>query len=272
MLMYVDRPTNGGAGNDLVRGGWFNEALGGGAGNDTLQGGDGNDTLFGEAGNDSIVGGVGNDTLYGGAGNDTMAGGTGDDVYLVEDLTDVVTELAGEGNDTAFVTVNGWTSAANVETVYLYAAAVAVSGTAGNDVLVANNAGTASSLSGNDGNDILWGGAGADTLNGGAGNDVLRGGAGTDFLIGGAGNDQLVGGAGADIFTFNAPGSGYDQIFDFNRTEGDRLDMRGSGITAFGQMTLYIDALNSNTAVTFGSNTIDVYGVVNLTAADFIFA
>ena len=48
---------------------------------------------------------------------------------------------------------------------------------------------------------------------------------------------------------FNAPGYGYDQIFDFNRAESDKLDMRGSG-----------------------ANTIDVYGVVNLAASDSIFS
>ena len=178
MIMYVDRPTNGGAGNDLVRGGWFNDALGAGAGNDTIQGGDGNDTLFGEAGNDSILGGAGNDTLYGGAGNDSMAGGSGDDVYLVEDATDVVIEVAGEGTDTAFVTATGWTAGASLEVIYLYGAAVLVNGGAGNEAIVANNTGLASTLLGNDGNDTLWGGAGADTLSGGLGNDVLRGGAG----------------------------------------------------------------------------------------------
>ena len=81
-----------------------------------------------------------------------------------------------------------------------------------------------------------------------------------------------MGGAGADIFTFNAPGYGYDQVFDFNRVEGDRIDMRGSGATAFANLTLLIDGVNGNTAVVLGSNTIDVYGVVNLTANDFIFA
>ena len=270
-IMYVDRPTNGGAGNDNVRGGWFNDTLGAGAGNDTMQGGDGRDTLFGESGNDSILGGAGNDTIYGGAGNDTALGGAGDDTYLVEDATDVVTELAAEGNDTVFVTASGWTAGAEIETIYLYAAAVAVTGGATADTIVANNTGLGSSMNGANGNDTIWGGAGADTLIGGAGVDVLRGGAGNDVLIGGLGNDQLVGNAGADIYTFDAPDYGYDQVFGFNRVEGDRLDMRGSGATSFGQLTLLIDSVNSNTAVVFGTNTVDVYGVANLTANDFIF-
>jgi len=272
MVMYVDRPTNGGAGNDDVRGGWFADTLTGGAGNDTVQGGDGNDVLFGESGTDSISGGAGNDTIYGGAGNDTTAGGTGDDTYLIEDSGDTIIELAGEGNDTVFVTAGSWVASGILETIYLYGAAVNVTGSAGNEAIVANNTGLGSAINGNDGNDTIWGGAAADTLLGGAGNDVIRGGAGNDVLVGGAGIDQLVGGAGADLFTVNAASSGYDQVFDFNRAEGDRFDMRGSGITAFGQLNILVDAPNGNSAILFGGNQIDVYGVANLTANDFIFA
>jgi len=51
---------------------------------------------------------------------------------------------------------------------------------------------------GNEGLDILRGGAGDETLDGGEENDTLEGNAGTDTLIGDDGDDTLDGGAGAD--------------------------------------------------------------------------
>ncbi|MBF8795487.1 type I secretion C-terminal target domain-containing protein, partial [Pseudomonas monteilii] len=81
-------------------------------------------------------------------------------------------------------------------------------------------------LLGGDGNDILFGQGGNDYLDGGKGNDVLLGGTGNDTLIGGQGNDVLVGGGGADIFMWKAGDTGHDVIKDFNRDQGDRLDLR----------------------------------------------
>jgi serralysin len=96
-------------------------------------------------------------------------------------------------------------------------------------------------LFGDDGNDILNGNLGADTGDGGAGNDVVRGGQGNDLLTGGAGDDYmtgdlgddtLTGGAGADTFRAFA-GGGRDVITDFNRAEGDRIQLDpGTGYNA----------------------------------------
>jgi hypothetical protein len=52
------------------------------AGNDMLSGGDGNDTVWGGSGNDTLDGGAGNDLLVGGFGADRMTGGNGNDVLL----------------------------------------------------------------------------------------------------------------------------------------------------------------------------------------------
>ncbi len=52
------------------------------------------------------------------------------------------------------------------------------------------------------------------------------GGTGNDTLIGGQGNDVLVGGGGADVFMWKAGDTGHDVIKDFNRDQGDRLDLR----------------------------------------------
>ena len=207
--------------NAYFNGGQGDDVISAGSGNDFLVGGVGNDTLNGGAGNDSFLGGAGNDIIDGGTGADSMAGGVGDDTYFVDNASDVVTENAGEGNDTINSSVS-LTAAqtANIETVVL-------TGTANIDAVGdANN----NTLTGNSGNNTLDGGAGNDTLNGGAGNDTLLGGAGNDSLNGGAGNDVLDGGTGADAMvggngddtyyvdnvgdtvTENS-GQGYDRIF-----------------------------------------------------------
>ena len=72
---------------------------------------------------------------------------------------------------------------------------------------------------GDDGNDILYGGAGIDILVGGSGDDVLTGGADQDYLIGGAGADTFVYTAASDS-TDASP----DILNDF-QTGVDRIDL-----------------------------------------------
>ncbi|MDW8314735.1 MAG: calcium-binding protein, partial [Rhodovarius sp.] len=167
------------------------DLLPGTPGDDLIQGLGGNDTLFGGAGNDTLQGGPGEDVLYGGPGADRLEGGAGNDQFVIEDAGDVVVELPGEGLDTAWVGVNGWTLSPHVEIGRLFGTATALSGSAGDDVLVANQS-LASALAGLGGNDELWGSPFADTLSGGDGDDILRGQGGADVFIGGAGNDQFV--------------------------------------------------------------------------------
>ena len=119
------------------------------------------DVLNGFGGNDSLNGGLGNDTLDGGLGLDTMVGGLGDDTYIVDDAGDVVTEAAGEGNDTVRSSITR-TLGANFENLALTGLAI-INGT-GNAL---NN-----SLTGNEKANILNGGAGADAMAGGAGSDI----------------------------------------------------------------------------------------------------
>ena len=98
-----------------------------------------------------------------------------------------------------------------------------ISGTNGNDVLY----GTAMDdiISGLDGDDTLDGGSGNDTVIGGAGDDTMSGGAGNDWIYGYGddGQDTMNGDDGNDTFAFNVPsqvgagdfingGAGYDTI------------------------------------------------------------
>ena len=106
----------------------------------------------GTAGKDALTGLGGNDSLDGGAGADTMAGGLGNDTYMVDDLGDVVTEAANAGTDLVQSSVSH-TLGANVENLAL-TGTNAISGT-GNTL--------ANTLSGNQTNNVLAGGAGADT-------------------------------------------------------------------------------------------------------------
>ena len=277
LLLQGGAQNTQGAGTDTLtsfenlQGGAFNDTLGGDAGANILTGGAGNDVLIGDAGNDTLQGGIGHDTLYGGTGGDSMAGGAGDDTYVVDDAGDTVTENAAEGFDQAFITITGWTAAANLEAVYIYGSVTVQLGSGSADVLVCNAQGLDTALDGSGGDDALWGGNGNDTLNGGMGNDVLRGFAGDDSLIGGAGNDQLVGGVGADRFVFDLAGWGYDQVFDFNRAEGDKIDMRGSGVADLAGFSAFYVA-GTGSVLALGAARIDVYGVTNLIASDFIFS
>ncbi len=168
-----------------------NDVLVSSDGNDVLSGGGGDDVLEGGSGNDTLDGGTGNDILRGGPGIDNLVGGTGDDQLVITDALNTATENASEGNDTAWVGVNGWTVGLNIEITRLFGAGSSVIGGAGTDIMVAN-AGTASNVSGGGGADELWGGALAHTLDGGAGDDVIRAQDGAVRMIGGTGNDQFV--------------------------------------------------------------------------------
>ncbi len=183
-----------------------------GTGNDasnTIKGNSGNNILRGDGGHDILVGGAGNDMLDGGSfddgiGIDRMYGGTGNDSYLVGETRDKVIEKEGEGVDS----VESWVSyvlPANVENLTL------------------KNGGDADGT-GNQLNNVVVGGRLENTLKGMAGNDTL---------VGGLGADDLYGGTGKDAFVFTSlkdstvAVSGRDTIFDFSRTQGDRIDLSG---------------------------------------------
>ncbi len=117
--------------------------------------------LTGNSAVNTLSGGLGNDLLDGGAAADTLKGGAGDDTYIIDHPGDVITELAGEGIDTAKSSVT-YTIGGNVEGLVLTGVgAINGTGNASNNV-----------LTGNTGNNTLSGGAGADTMKGGLGNDT----------------------------------------------------------------------------------------------------
>jgi trimeric autotransporter adhesin len=143
----------------------------------------------------TLIGNASNNILDGGLGADTLKGGKGDDTYVVDNLGDIITENANEGNDSVQSSVS-YTLSNNVENLSLTGNA-AINGT-GNTL---NN-----NLIGNAANNVLDGGAGADNLIGGLGNDVLKGAAGADTLTGGDGSDS---------FVFATVVGGADNVLDF---------------------------------------------------------
>jgi len=66
------------------------------------------------------------------------------------------------------------------------------------DITLTGTSGGNDDLRGGDGNDLMFGEAGADKLFGGQGDDTLSGGLDNDKILGGAGDDELSGGQGKD--------------------------------------------------------------------------
>lgn len=158
----------------------------------------------------SVIGGAADDVLQAQSlaapGSYFMRGGEGADSIIGAELAD---DINGNQGDDAVAGGGGgdW-----------------VLGGQGAD-LAAGGAG-ADLINGNRGADTLDGGEGADTVRGGQADDVVAGGAGDDELFGDAGSDTFVGGAGADIIHVGLR-EGRDVIDDFNRAEGDRIELDG---------------------------------------------
>lgn len=169
-----------------ARGGSGADTIDGNALANWLRGEAGGDTLNGLAGDDRLEGNDGNDTITGGDGFDQINGNVGNDYGYGGNGADWV--VGGQNNDQLF-------------------------GDAGDDIVY-----------GNLGNDVCYGGVGNDIVRGGQGDDVLSGDDGNDWLAGDRGADNITGGLGADIF-YSFTGAGSDLITDFNRAQGDRVQL-----------------------------------------------
>jgi Ca2+-binding RTX toxin-like protein len=199
------------------------------AGEDTLYGNDGDDILFGDHGridqtagtlrilttgnvttistvvpgngaDDIIEGNQGVDRILGGNGGDTISGGTEGDIVLGDH--GVIDYSTGDGNlaTVDFVYTNSPDDGGGIDVV---------SGNEGNDLVLGGAAGDF--VSGNTGNDIVLGDHGRVTYAGGSivrveseqngtgGADELRGNEDDDVLIGGAYGDRIDGGSQRDL-------------------------------------------------------------------------
>lgn len=221
-----------------------------------------NNTITGNAASNILNGGLGNDILNGGLGIDTLLGGGGDDLYFVDDATEVITELAGEGKDFVRSTVT-YTLGDNVENLTLLGtAAVNATGNIMKNVLIGNKA--------------------------------------DNILTGGRSKDFLTGGLGADTFDFNSvadsfAGVKHDIVKDFVHLTDkiDLLNVDANSVTAGNGTFTFLEGLGSAFTgvagqlhfVALGANTlvegdtngdtvadfqIELFGTIALTAADFI--
>ena len=277
----------GGIGRDVLLGGDGNDTFAGGGGNDTLKGGAGHDHLYGGLGNDRLVGGANADSLHGGDGNDTLFGGGGHDSIDGGNGFDRASYyFSSAGVSVDLTTGLGSGGAATGDTLSHIEAVTGtaqfgdtITGLDGVDISF-NGAGGDDSLTGLNGNDSLFGFNGNDTLLGGIGNDLLNGGSGLDSLVGGSGNDSMTGGSGADTFVF-ADGFGNDTITDFSGADAEKIDLSGvSGIADFTDLVAnHLQDHGSFLVIVDGTDSITLEGVtmshfgdgLAYSANDFIF-
>jgi trimeric autotransporter adhesin len=151
----------------------------------------------------SLAGLDGNDTLDGAGGGDNLVGGKGNDTYFVDDVSDKVSEAAGQGKDTVFASADFTLETdQEVEVITL---------TGGIDLDATGN-NLANTINGDTGDNVLDGLGSNDTLNGNVGNDILDGGTGDDVMNGGKDDDTYFVDSSKDKIT-EAAGQGFDQVF-----------------------------------------------------------
>lgn len=206
------------------------------------------DAALNASGNDAqnhLYGNAAANRLDGGAGADVLAGGAGDDVYVVDDISDYVSEFAAGGSDSVETSLT-CTLAENVENLTLTGTA-AINGTGNNLDNVLRGNGAANVLAGGLGNDTYYLGAGDAVVEGSnagldtvvaetsltladnvenlrlaeqaaallAGGNALAnrlwGNSLDNTLNGAAGADVMEGGAGADVYVVDNVG---DQVVE----------------------------------------------------------
>lgn len=113
------------------------------------------------------------------------------------------------------------------------------------------------SLYGGSGDDVIYGGRGNDRLFGLGDNDELNGGSGNDYLSGRvynnsqSGSDTLTGGSGADTFaigyhSIDYTGNSLSTITDFDRMEGDIIELYDYGANTINDYSLGINGSDTN--------------------------
>jgi len=300
----INLSLDGGLGNDVILGS---------DGNDTVRGGDGDDAALLGAGDDVFIWNPGddNDTIEGQAGSDRLAffgnganesidiSANGGRVLFHRDVANVTMDLDGvetttfralggtdkvtvndlSGTDLTKVAIDlegafgSGTGDGQVDKVIVNAGNGAESITVvsiGSTVTV-NGLATQVTIDHAEATDQLTvnglGGADRIDASGLAANSIGL------ILDGGAGNDALIGSAGADHFVY-AGGGGADAIANFTHSQGDVIELHGTGVTSFAQLQALMVDHGTHTTIDFGSgNSLDLTGLHpnELQANDFLF-
>jgi Ca2+-binding RTX toxin-like protein len=219
--------------------------------------GDGNaNAISGNAGVNRLDGADGSDTLNGGAGADTLTGGRDDDVFILDNIGDLASELAGGGHDRAESSVNA-ILADEIEDLKLTGIS-AINGT------------------GNGLDNYILGNAGANQLSGGLGADTLAGAAGNDSYIIDDGSDAIIEAAkgGTDLIlssiTVDLSLGALTEIENLTLTGSGAIDGKGNGwaniLTGNGYNNLLDGGAGADRMIGGGGD--DIYVVDN--AADIV--
>jgi trimeric autotransporter adhesin len=181
----------------------------GAAADDTLTG---IENLTGSLNNDVLRGNGSQNILDGSAGADQLVGRNGSDIYYVDDLGDIIIEVAGGGaNDEIRIRdIGSYALPVQVEhlTNTTGLSFTGYGNTLGNTM---TGGGSIDTFYGGAGHDTLVGGGGDDNLYGEGEHDILNGGDGADRMVGGLGNDTYIVQQAGDIVTEQA-GEGTDQV------------------------------------------------------------
>lgn len=287
-----DDVLQGGDDNDVLYGMQGSDLLEGGAGNETLHGAgdwateDGTNTLIGGAGNDRSIGGTGDDVFVfgrgdgsdtignqGSIGNDTLRFGSGvlpEHVQLYRDNADLVAVIDGSSTQTRieyfFTGSNGsveqmefengtiW-NATQIQARVIAGQIDQLTGTAGNDVFIIDDAADTVAEVANGGIDEVrssvsylmpdnvenFTATGVLNLNilGNSGNNILRGNASDNEFRSGGGDDRALGGAGDDTYIVDSSGNPALTVEE-NADEGQDtlLQLSGSWADAYYSLTL----------------------------------
>lgn len=129
--------------------------------------------LEGRSGDDTIYGGRGDDTIDAGMGADSVSGDEGNDTYFVDNARDMISEAEGNGNDTVVTSID-YALSDNIE------------------VLRARAGHAGLRLTGDGGQNAIYGTAGNDTLDGGVGRVRLAAGDGNDVYFVGDSGDAVI--------------------------------------------------------------------------------
>ncbi|WP_395645058.1 FG-GAP-like repeat-containing protein [Terricaulis sp.] len=232
-------------------GGLGDDTLTGNAVNNVLTGGFGADTLLGNAGDDRLEGGASSDILNGGAGADRMIGGSSDDSYFVDNVGDIVTELAGEGTQDQVTASIDYTLPDNVEWLTLAGAALIGTGNALDNLLRGDELGN--TLNGGVGADRLFGFNGDDTLNGDDGDDIIFA---QRLTTAGAESNAYAGGAGYDTIDYTNANGGVT----INLATGTATGVVGGADTLSGFEAIIGSLYNDTIVGDDGDNYIQING------------